>query len=514
MLTSHSRIKKMFFHIRRLRSVSRLGTVARYLIVVAFLALTLYPAIFTPLVADDLAIAMDSSQTLNQKWFWQFIKGVESFGGAGHFNVLAQIYSFTYSKVWAESSVAFGLDLLWGFWIQKVFWYAIVVISMSWLLWRIDGSKRFLTIFTIISISFGSIIQIHTPWSNDPVTNFIIGFSCVPFAMFAIYRTAIAFEKNDIRSDLIAAFAVITSVFVYELNAAVIAATVVMAFWKFVYLPLRRSGIEKVTFDFLGASRSVFWTFLLPLIVFVMIRTMTIKADYSGTMVNPEANKLMETFAIGFLSSLPVAGWQVSIATVGSPFVNQQANAASLFALTLLIAIVLLNLSHLRFESKERQSQVSPNLSSAIVGIVVYGIASIGIQASTLKVQAEVAQIGSVYTFYAPALCALVVFLAFVALRSSKFLLALIMCISAILPTQINLNWVLSDLLDSQLVVTSRLTYLATNPGSDKTQCEALELWLQIPWPEYYKEVIVFGLNGYSQEISQKNFCSYKGSGE
>lgn len=478
------------------------------LVITLFLIATLSSAIFTPLLADDLQVAFSAGNTLDQSWLQQIQNGLNTYGGGGHFNIIGQIFSFLSMKIWAEVSVAASLDLLWGFWIQKIFVYVLVLLTMSWFIVRVKPRLSFLSAFAITSGLFGALIQIHTPWSNDPVTNFVIGFACVPFALLAILRSLEAISKGTSRNYTLAACAILLSVLVYEINAAVIPAVGIAILYDF-SMRIFQGGERKSTL-MLGLKNSM-WLVFVPAFSVLAFRSLAPAQVqvYEGTAVSSDLSSFAETLRIGVTSVTPTIAWADSVYVVGGLFVNQTANYLSLLAVALIVMIVICVRGRKDFQSQFANGvERIDNTSLAAVSLIAYGIAVIAIQASTVKIQLEVSQLGSVYTFYAPAFVSFALVAAFVLLRSKATAIFVLIWVAAILPIQVNANWMLKTWLNANFTANSRITYLATNPGSDSQNCKALENWLVIPFPEYYKKSIYEDLDTYSIAINSSTFCS------
>lgn len=477
-------------------------------LIILYLVVTLSSAVFTPLLADDLQVAFSSGKTLDQSWFQQVQNGLSTYGSGGHFNIVGQIFSFLSMKMWAEVSVAAGLDLLWGFWAQKFLVYVLVLLSMAWFVVRINPRVTFLTAFVITSVLFGGLIQIHTPWSNDPVTNFVIGFACVPFALFAIFRSLEAISKSTLKNYTLAAGAILLSVLVYEINAAVIPAVGIAILFDFAR-KIFQGGERKSTLA-LGLKNSM-WLVFVPAFSVLVFRSLAPARVqvYEGTAVSGDIFSFAETLRTGVTSVVPTIAWADSVYVVGGLFVNQSANYLSLLAVFLIGMIVICLRGRKDFQNElSRQFDSSKILSLVIVSISTYGLAVVAIQASTVKIQLEVSQPGSVYTFYAPAFVSFVLVTAFVLLRSRTIAVFILIWVAAILPIQVNANWMLNNWLNANFTLNSRITYLATNLGSDDKNCNALENWLEIPFPEYYKKSIYEDINTFSMTINGSRFCS------
>jgi hypothetical protein len=306
----------------------------------------------------------------------------------------------------------------------------------------------------------------------------------------------------------LAAGASLLSVLVYEINAAVIPAVGIAILFDLAR-KIFQGGERKSTLV-LGLKNSI-WLFFAPVFSVLAIRSLApaqVQA-YEGTAISGDLSSFATTWQIAVNSVMPTIAWADTVAVVGGLFVNQTANNLSLLAVATIAILVIFLFGRKDFQSQFANIAKSfSNTNLAVVSLITYGLAVIAIQASTVKIQLEISQPGSVYTFYAPAFVALVLLLALAVATSKSAAIFVLIWVAAILPIQVNANWMLNTWLNANFTANSRITYLATNLGSDSQNCEALEDWLTIPFPEYYKKSIYEDLDKYSIALNGSTFCS------
>jgi hypothetical protein len=85
------------------------------------------------------------------------------------------------------------------------------------------------------------------------------------------------------------------------------------------------------------------------------------------------------------------------------------------------------------------------------------------------------------------------------------FFLSLILIAFSALQLQVNLG--LKVWLNQNLKPNLNLVSLATGQSSRDERCDALQVWLAGPWPEYYESETVIGLDTYSMIENNEKFC-------
>jgi hypothetical protein len=465
----------------------------------------MYPLVKTPLIADDFGIALGQSFRVNQSWPDQWDLAWSSIFSGTHFNLIGNFIAMLWIKLWISLSVTFDLNLHLGFWVLKVLVMAGTALSIAWF-----ASKHFLLPirYSIIAstLLFSTLIQIHAPWSNDPVTNFTLaGFFVVPFALFAISSYIVFLEKQTLRWLVISFSTGLLATLIYEINFAIVGFQVVFLFTFLIAAKFKGSSLQRKSLIFLSAPSG--------LLIFCVYVLRSFAADdaenYGGTSISISLRTLT-TFAYNMISSLPFSAFFKSIGYVnGSAF-----SKLNLILVVTFIALMsyLLSQTFIRraviLEKLEKANPVSNTVIS--VGLLFWIFSGVGIQSITSKIQMETHSIGSVYTFYAVSYVGLTLIL----LANLRFFFRkeILLIFSAFMlvgltALQLQINLGLKVWLNQNLQPNMNLVALATGESTPVERCAALEVWLAGSWPEYYESETVVGLNMYSMLENNEEFC-------
>ncbi len=453
---------------------------------------------FTPLVADDFIISVYSNYVIEDSW-WQVTYGAfaQSLGGT-HFTVLNALLSGYWLKIWLSLSQELHLNLHFGFWFAKVVVYAIWFFALRYFVFRtlhLKGDR--IKIDFVLVLSFATVLQIHTLWSNDPVTNYVfagflpVAFAFVTLAKFFEYSLNPTFSKM-----LIVSIFSIASLLFYEINFAIVPVFILVAI-----LELRSKVSFMYKYALLRLTPAIF-----TVITFVLLRTYTGKNAnaYEGTTILFSFTSI-KAFLINLAGAFPASTWPISSRLEGLYFSVQL-----MFILVLLLSLV--GYFHKIYDrEKITKSSVSAlvNKESIILcSLSIWGLGAIAIQSLTPKIQAEVNVIGKVYTSYATSASVMTILIASLILRKidtkNNITIAFFLLLAA---AQISLNFALNSKIWDTMNPNVRLISVATTPTDSVTRCMALNQWLEVNWPPYYSAGTVRGLNVYSESINNEPFC-------
>jgi hypothetical protein len=466
----------------------RLKSLTGYITIGALLLSGLYSAIHTPLVADDFGIALSQANKVNESWMHQIHLSFVDFKSGTHFNLIGAFISHFYVKFWLGFSSQFNLNLHWIFWALKFlcFIFASEVCSRFVKeLIRVD----FLKIRIVVAIIFFSFIQIHTPWSNDPVTNFTLsGFFSAPFAFIALLCVIQRYQSPTIKNLLLCFGLNFLAILVYELNVAIIAAEVV--FLLFVLSKTPNSGFFLFPITLTGL-----------LVIFFKLNFAASASSYGGTTVEI-GEKVVGTLGLNIASSFPGLGWAASVRLIRFPHLGSM-------QLALIFFVACVSFLVLRYIAQEPEQIVRTSLKVPVVALASLAFFALFIQALTPKIQSETSKLGYVYTGYAVAYMVSVIFLTLLFFKLSQnrkvFLIYFIVIFGFI---QGYLNMGLHNWLYQNLQPNLSLVNLATLPDSTNSErCIALNNWTAGPWPDYYETQVKEGLDEYAALKGKKEFC-------
>jgi hypothetical protein len=487
------------------KGLKKIGSQLSLLATFAVFVICMYPVVKTPLIADDFGIALGQSFRVNQTWLDQWDLAWSTIFSGTHFNLIGNFIAMLWIKLWISISIGFDLDLHVGFWILKFLVMCFTAFSIAWF-----AAKHFLFSFknSVIAslLLFSTMIQIHSPWSNDPVTNFTLaGFFVAPFALLAISTYIRFYEQQSVKALLTTFSASLLALLIYEINFAIVGFQVAFLFAHLFLTRFSSTEKERRSLIFL-LSPTIFLT-----ITVFLLRSFAANdsANYGGSSI-ALTWRTLTTFIYNLGSSLPFVAFPKSIPYVnGNSFstLNLIIVATFIFLLSYVLSQVLLKRKMIRVEL-EKANQIS---SAAIsIGILFWVFCGVGIQSITSKIQAETHSLGSVYTFYAVSYVGVTLLilanLRFAFKRDQMlFFLSLILIAFSALQLQVNLG--LKVWLNQNLKPNLNLVSLATGQSSRDERCDALQVWLAGPWPEYYESETVIGLDTYSMIENNEKFC-------
>ena len=466
---------------------------------IGLFSVVIAPAVFTPLVADDFIISIYSNYVIKDDSWWDVTYGAiaQSIGGT-HFTVLNALISGYWLKIWLSVYQELHLNLHFGFWFAKVVVYTTWFIALRYFVYNVLQFKgsRFKIDFTLI-LSFATILQIHTLWSNDPVTNYVFaGFLPVTFALITLSKF-FEYSKNPTLRNMVKVSALsLVSLLFYEINFAVVPVFLLVAL-------LTRHSEEKSNYKLtlLRLIPAGFTT-----IAFIFLRTYTGQnaTAYNGTTILFNFDSI-KTFIINVCGALPTSTWFLA-SKLDKLYVS--------LPLFVSISLILFYLNYFHRKSERKQvikkapiKQVDNNCV-ILLSITVWGLGAVAIQSLTPKIQIEVNEIGKIYTSYATsATVTTILFTAFMLRRikpKTDVKYGFILFLAA---AQITLNFGLNLKLWEVMSPNVRLISVATAPTDLNRRCAALNNWLNVGFPPYYTAGTVRGLNVYSKAVNNELFC-------
>lgn len=487
-----------------------LATLAKWVAFVGASAVALWPVLTTPVVADDFVTPFSQIDVagLNPFTIWEW--ALTSAPTVGHFNFVGQFVGGTTSLVWMLlisngikfSTVLGGTKLLvfvlcalaGARFVREGLRLAEVEISAWW--------AR-----TVVAVVLFASLQIHMPWSNDPVASFPgSGYASVAVGLGYLSVVAVAVRRRTWRSAVVAAVLGVAAILYYEINvAAVVAAGPLVAWMLFHERGWKRPALVARAAVILGV----------PAVVTAVIQVMVspAAANYDGTKIATE-NSALTTFGKAMASSLPAVAWPRS-----RNWLNYPVPLRALPTLTLLGLFLVLWFLARRYGTRpvvRVPASASARLAVAalLLSPLLYWSVGTLIQAMTKKVQDEVVDVGQVYNFYAiGASClVLVVVLAWcVAPRlpwSGVVAPVLVGILVVYASVQFIVNAELSRRMNEATVPNRELLVAYSERPPEPERCQALRNWAAGGFPDYYEQQVIAGIEKGYREFHDEEFCT------
>jgi hypothetical protein len=379
-----------------------------------------------------------------------------------------------------------------------------------------EGPGAFSTAFFVVAAFVGGTAQIHSRWSNDPVVSyptFGFGAAAVAFLYLAAVFRLVGRRDWGVGSAAFAGLAGIIAAFWYELEWPLFGViTFVLAIYAW-----RRRDLTRRTGAVWAAS------VLGPLLVLLAVRAFV--GAQAGASPSTQVHVGLDSvvaFGRGVLGSLPGAAWPLSAhAIVDADEALPDLRfllALTTFALALAGALAAV----------ARSSDGAPllggppsrvlewRLAMAVVGL--YLIAAIGLTVSTVKYSQELYRIGTVYTFYGPALVGTGLLFYGLLLRLQRAssmrrstVAFGVLVVSGFLAVQGTLNWGLLDTQRRDMATAHRLVGLSNDPGAPRVErCRAAEEFAssEFPYYGYPSALMIEDLNTTRLRDHGEAFCS------
>ena len=475
-------------------------------------ALLLRPVLITAVTADDLINPF--SQTYHagtsidpiMRRTWHFVSVT------GHFNYIGQSIGSFVVLIWTYLIGNFGFRYSTVYAVTKFAAYVACILLGAELIRRsceIAGlrlSKWHCRLWVLVGVA--GVIQLHVPWSNDPVASYplagyltaAIGFSFLLLVVIATHKWT---WKWSLGGGLFGSFAVLY----YEFNSfAVLAAGPLLALLVWRGRDTTAEIRRRIAHAALLVGPAAVTT------VYFFLRNRAASAAYSGTAVSL-TGRFPTTFMNGMISAFPGSSWPIAKDWLGTP-VNVVYPSIRNFLLgaVCLAALLVLLRKETRIAILSGPAD-KPFVGTIAGGLLIYWVGATFSQTSTVKIQDEAKRIGQVYNYYAiAATClAMIVILALVFVPWKRVGRIIVAGLGVVLFTfagyQYALNWnVLAQF--NAIMKPSRdllAAYADQPPMADR--CQALDRWKLMGWPEYYWLDMELGLNRSNEIYRGEPFC-------
>ncbi|MFT3853908.1 MAG: hypothetical protein QM733_14375 [Ilumatobacteraceae bacterium] len=483
----------------------RLGFSATYLLI-SFVVLL--PVLVSPVIADDFVNPFSQMAHSGTGLFDSLEYGWRGATSGGSFRIVGNLVGVAYNWTWIQ--IAAHLDIGIGALYAATKYVVLLGAALAVARFAFVVARTFLRpvgfrdCLVLVSIPLFGSLQIHAPWSNDPVANYpLAGFGSVILGFLALSEAVTAIERPSWRRWVVATVIATVAVLYYEMTfGAVLGGCLIIAAGAWTAIRDRRDW---------RVLLSGVWYTAVPLALLAYGRTVTGKnaSSYDGTTARLAGTAgTMKRLLAG---ALPGASWRRSAVAMGG-------NVPMVFRM-LPVAVVVVVVVALWARTARRRLQGGwrftrrSELVAACVAPVVYLLFATGLQAVTVKVQNETLAVGYVYMWYAVGACvvalagAVIATWALAAARSNLVRLCVMTIFGIFLFAQMTINWRLNDF--------TRVVYARNMPlleqfddgAPEAARCAALTNWASLTWPDYYESDMINGLQAAYQADFGEPFC-------
>lgn len=473
--------------------------------------LLLRPILITTVSADDLinpftqiyhaGTSIDS--VMRRTW--------NSTSATGHFNYVGQSIGSVVVMIWTYLIGNFGIRFSAVYAATKflVYLFCLVVGAAA-----IRSALSFMGInmsawpariwILIVTATF---LQIHVPWSNDPVASYpLAGFLTAAIGvMFIVFVIALSNSESLVKAFVVGIFGVF-AVLYYEYNSFAIlsvAPILLYGFWQ--DRKSKTDLIKRVKLSLLFVGPAAITT------AYFYLSHKAASANYNGTALSFQA-PFAKTFVNGVASTFPASSWKIAHEWLTGPLSRPtQSWLPYVFGL-----VVLGSMYPLRSRWGSRQFIREVKWQGVFIGcspFIIYWLGATLTQTATEKVQLEAVRIGQVYNFYAVGVTCLaiisIVLLSLVNWRNVPTLLRSVLLTMVLFfgAYQYIVNWnVMIQFNGATSGSRNLLVAYAEKPPMEQ-RCAALNTWKTMGWPEYYWLDMELGLNASYEIFHGELFC-------
>jgi hypothetical protein len=474
-------------------------------------ALLLRPILLTNISADDLVNpfsqvyhAGTSIDSVLQR-AWGYV------AATGHFNYIGQTIGSLVLLIWIYIIGDFGIRYSLVYATTKFIIYmlclnlgaSVVQHLLASLNKPINIWKPRVTLLIVLGIT----LQIHVPWSNDPVASYpLSGFLTTAIGVLFIFLVMKSLNNNSLLLAIAVGLYGACTVLYYEYNAFAVLAVAPLLIVSL--LAVIRTGTQII-------RHIVFLSlFVLPaagVTIYFYLVSNSSSVNYSGTSLSL-SEPFFKTFTYGLAGAFPASSWNIANDWLaGFTVTNAQTLLPYVIGL-ISLGVVLVFARNEVSQNKFSMAQTS-KFALLLSPFVIYWIGATFTQTATVKVQTESTRLGQVYNYYAVAvLCLAIVITSFlfivqwsrigVVIRMGLFVIVL-----GLGGYQYSLNWNVMEKFNSNTTGTSRLLAVYADKPEMKARCDALNVWKNMGWPEYYWLDMELGLNASYKIFHGEYFC-------
>ena len=513
----------------RARGRGRLQKAGWALSGLAVLGVGYIPAARVPIIADDFQ-ALQETFAITDGSLWEALTfGFSAGQQAGHSNPVGQTLGALYHYLAYWLSATLGVSPNYYDVLATLAMIALGVAGAAstvvWGLRRLPAlGVTFWPTFALLAAITAATLQLHVPWSDDPVVSYGPagwGSTAIGFWTIASALRAVAPGNRDKRSVVVCSLLAAAGVWYYEMLVASVAA-VAVALVLVALTAVDREQVRRRCLLLLGTAVAV------PAVMFVAGRVLlAVPADeaaYGGTAL-ALGRAGVSAWGNGMLGALPGGGWGYLTETAGPPVLEWD-------SLHLGAALVLLvgGIGYAWVRSTGAGSvdpDVVPPASAGrlpawrspwlvpVAALLTFWAGATATHAMTVKYSEKMARPGLVYLSYAVGMVcvAALIVLALVALRRHRAarLLALgLPLVGAFVLGQATLNMTLADITQTHYPINARLVaQSADGDVPEVVRCGTLFDWMtKQGWPEYYLVAVRDGVQENYERMYGEPFCA------
>lgn len=491
---------------------SSLRQSASWLLFFAASAALLRPVLLTAVAADDLINPF--SQIFHAGTspgpIWRRV--VDSVSITGHFNYIGQFLGSMVVLVWGYLISNFSIRFSFVYSATKyVVYVGVIVLTARYVRLILQSIGILINAWSarVACLLFLALtIQIHIPWSNDPVASYpLAGFGTafvgLLFLMLAFEASRRPISGMTFLTGAAGAFAVLY----YEFNSFAILGSAVYFVVAYFGTPreARRFKYEVLRLSIVAGPAAL-------TTLYFYFNNRAASANYSGTAVALDG-RFATTFRNGLIGSFPGSAWDISNEWLGVDG-RWHGRALQYLMLGVILCAGILWVGRRKAASHDEDRRV--NICTApllTLPVIVYWLGATFTQTATRKVQDEAARIGQVYNFYAIgavalSLVAVVVFFMINWKQVARWIPALACVLGlAFGAYQYNVNWNVTVKFNHVMSPTRELLVAFAERPEMVERCAKLDQWKAMGWPEYYWLDLELGMNMMYQLNHQDDFC-------
>jgi hypothetical protein len=471
----------------------------------------LRPVLLTTVYADDFVnpfmqfpiASLDPASLVEYAW-----NGTR---GAGHINVVGQAIGAFNAAFNVLLMSVFGLRYSTIYAATKLVVYVVTALAASTFLRQVSAAMgRTVSPWRariMVSVALFGTLQIHIPWSNDPVASYpLSGFATAAMGFGLLSLALRALQSDRLKHAVIAGVAGSLAVLYYEILVAAVVAIVPLAAWLWWSTnPRTRGSLQRVLALLLPMT-------LVPAAVAVLAK-LTIgstNSGYTGTAVSLGGG-FVRSLWLGVVSTLPGAAWGLSREFLGGPV----AIRASAVMILVVGATVLWSVAE-RHPWVRADGRVQSRIGFALLlaSPLTFMLLAAAVQTGTQKVQDEAPKVGYVYNYYAIGATAWAVVIVLAILLAPRRCTlwpirnVAVVLAAAFVSLQLMINWNITIRFNELTYPSRQLLVAFSEQLPEVERCSALQGWTLGSWPDYYEDSMVAGLQSAYEYFHDEQFCT------
>ena len=475
----------------------------------ASLWLIFRPALLTHVVADDFINPFGQAHNAGFSISSIIDYTVDNTWLAGHFNYSGQVVGGLATFVLTYLITDLSFHYVTTFAVLKfVVFLMTIEVATNTLVRIIESFGRKSSRWNarlMLMLTFGLVLQIHVPWSNDPVASYPLA----GYGTLIVGLTYLSLGDRVHRSQFSATSVGALSMFslfavtYYEANVLMVFSVGLLLFHSSLDSEAGGNRRRKLTLSIVATAIPLLFT------AFLYGVSQPQTANYTGTQISPSFQMVEHTFK-GLLSSLPTASWGLAREWLASPMNYSWSVVRFLMLLCVLLAVTALLIRPRRDSSKT----VRPNTKRGwvlLTSLLMYWGGTTLLQSSTVKVRDEALRVGQVYTYYAiGSVCVAILIATGISLLQKDFAhiagiaFALLICVGVI---QYVINTNVTMKFNERTAPVGNLLNVYADGRSAEDRCIALAWWKSMGWPEYYWVGTEVGMNATYKKYKGVAFC-------